>query len=142
MSILNPTIKASTLSVLMNENDSITCYVEINEESCNVTLRLEDDKARLAGFPADWKTWDEPIDPHSGNEYTYQDAENDATIESFVHEIESIDVYISRNIEKEIFNQLKQSLVKQFADEMFKDQLSSHQKELALAKIDLAVASL
>lgn len=140
MNLLNPTVSASTLSVLMSEKDSVTCYVELNDESCNLTLRLEDEKARLAGYPDAWKTWDENI--LGSGDQTYEDAENDGSIDSFVDEIEFFDAYVSRDTEKEIFTQLKKSLEKQFEDEMFKDQLTQAQKESALAKIDLAIASL
>ncbi len=100
MNLLNPTVSASTLSVLMSEKDSVTCFVELNDESCNLTLRFEDEKARLAGYPGAWKTWDENI--LGSEDQTYEDAENDGTIDSFVDEIESMDAYVSRNTEKEI----------------------------------------
>lgn len=131
---------ASTLSVLLSPKDSILCYLEINDESCNVSLRFEDDKARIAGYPVSWKIWDERIE--GNEEYSYEDAENDPSIESPINEIESITVYISRETEKNIFKKLKNSLKKQFEDEMFKDQLTDIQKEEAFNKIDQAIRSL
>ncbi len=140
--LLNPkSIKANTLSVVMSPTDSVSCYVEIDESSCNLTLRLEDESARLAGYPSLWRTWDEAIDGDLEGK-TYGEAEQDATIESFVDEIEAMDAYVSRETEKEIFSQLRKSLEKQFEDEMFKDQLTQAQKEEVLAKIDLAIKNL
>lgn len=139
MSLLKPKITASTLSVLLDPKNSVQAYVELDEESCNVTLRLEDEKARIAGYPQTWRTWDEVIE---GSENTYEDAEHDGSIDSIVDEIEAMDAYVSRETEKEIFMLLKKSLEKQFQDEMFKDQLTAAQKEEAIAKIDLAIRSL
>ena len=140
MSLLNPTVSATTLSVLLSATDSITCYVELDGESCNLTLRFDSDNARLAGYPDGWKTWDESIT--DGEELIYEDAEQDGSIDSFVDEIESIDAYVSRYTEKEIFNQLKKSLEKQFADEDLKDQLNAADKESVLEKLDTAIKNL
>lgn len=140
MSILNPTVSASTLSVVQNTTDSVTCYVELDGESCNLTLRLDDEAARLAGYPNSWRTWDELIP--GTEETTYEDAENDGSIDSFVDEIESMDAYVSRETEKEIFSQLKKALQKQFEDEDFKDRLTAKEQSEVLAKIDLAIKKL
>lgn len=139
--LINPnSISAKTLAVLMKPHDSITCFVEIDEESCNVTLRLEDDVAKIAGYPQTWRVWDESIPGDEEN--TYEDAENDPELESMFDEIVSIDAYVSRATEKEIFSQLKESLQKQFEDENFKDELTNSEKEEVFKKIDKAIAKL
>ena len=140
MSLISPNVTAFTLSVLLHENDSVFCYVILDNETCNLTLRLENDKARLAGYPNSWKTWDEKILGSEG--LTYQDAENDGSIDSFIDEIEAMDAYVSRETEAEIFKKLKESLKKQFEDEMFANQLTESQKQIALSKIDLAIKNL
>lgn len=140
MSLLNPDVSASTLSVVQNPEDSITCYLELGEESCNLTLRLEGEKARLAGYPQTWRTWDENI--VGEGETTYEDAEHDGSVDSFVDEIEAMDAYVSRETEKEIFAQLKKALQAQFEDVDFKDTLTPAQQESVLAKMDEAIKSL
>lgn len=132
-------VKAETLSVLKSPTDSITCYVELNEHSCNLTLRFDNEIARIAGYPHSWKIFDETID---GSDSTYENAENDASIESFVDEIEEIDMYVSRKTEKEILEQLKKSLKVQFEDEIFKDDLSAEQKEEVFLKMNKAIEKL
>lgn len=139
MSLLNPKISATTISVLMNPKGSSQAYIELDEESCNVTLRFEEEKARIAGYPQTWRVWDEVIE---GSENTYEDAEHDGSIDSIVDEIEAMDAYVSRDTEKEIFILLKKSLEKQFQDEMFKDYLTEDQKKEVLEKMDLAIRSL
>jgi hypothetical protein len=136
---LDPKVEAKTLSVVMNPQDSVTCYVQLDEESCNLTLRLEDDVAKLAGYPQSWTVWDEII---PGTSETYGEAEDDASIDSWVNEIESPDAYVSRKTENEILRQLIQSLKIQFLDEMFTDQLSSAQKESVFEKMNKAIQSL
>jgi hypothetical protein len=142
--LLNPKIKAETLSVLMSVSGSITCGVTLDcgegEEYSNVTLRFEDESARIAGYPQNWKTHDEPID--GNEEYTYGEAEEDGGIDDGDHEIEAIHHYVSRKTEQEILRQLKKSLEKQFQDEMFKDDLSKKDQQTALEKIDLAIKNL
>jgi hypothetical protein len=141
MSLISPTVKAQTLSVLQKPTDSITCYVELDSESCNLSLRFEDDEAKLAGYPETWRTWDEKISSND-SDVTYEDSENDGSLDSMIDEIESINSYISRKTEIQIFSLLKKSLVKQFEDEMFKDVLRKDEQEEVLAKIDLAISNL
>lgn len=139
--LLNPkSVIATTLSVLQNENDSILCFLDVDGNTCNVNLNFNHDDARLLGFPHLWKLHNESVD--GNDEFTYEDALTDSSIESIVHEMESIDVYVSKEMEINILQQLKASLLKQFNDEMFKDHLSSAQQEIAISKIDSACKKL
>lgn len=142
--LLNPSIKAQTLAVLMSPVGSITCGLTLDcgegEEYTNVTLRFEDEKVRIAGYPQHWKTWDEQIE--GNEEYTYGQAESDGSIDDGIHEMENLQFYVSQKTEQEILRQLKKSLEKQFKDEMFKDELSKKDQQIALEKIDLAIKDL
>lgn len=142
--LLKPTVKAEILSVLLSPVGSITCDVKIDcgegEHYQNVTLRFDGDQARIAGYPQEWKCWDDPIE---GNEdYTYGQAEDDGGIDDGSHEIDLIKVYISKKTEKKIFTQLKKCLEMQFEDEMFRGDLSKADQLIALEKIDLAIKDL
>ena len=135
---LNPSIKAVTLSVLLSPTDSVLCGVTLDEEYANVRLNLEDDQAKITMYPQNWAIYDENVIPHNYDSPTFEEAENDGSIEML--DMDEREAYVSRATEKEIFRQLKEALKKQFEDEMFKDRLTAKQKESALEKLDKAIA--
>jgi hypothetical protein len=93
------TVKAETLAVLTKPNGSITCSVKVGSEHINLTLRFDKgEEASLRGWPRDWAIHDD-------------DAED---------EVEDAVVHVSKEMEIEILQQLKKSLMKQFRDPMFK----------------------
>lgn len=134
---IDPIIEASTLSVLMSENDSITCGIELNAEYANVSLNLERESARILGYPIDWGVHDTNVVHGDSDSPTYEEV-----IEENGEEMDEMPVYVSKETEVEILTLLKKSLQKQFEDEMFKDELTDDQKEIALAKIDKAIGAL
>lgn len=133
-SLLNPRITARTLSVVLSPTDSVTCGVELNEEYANISLRLEDDVAKLAGFPQEWGVFDTHVDQYDGSSPRYEDVIDEMDLPG------DLSAYVSRDTEKEILKQIKGSIQKQFEDDMFKDQLDSKQKEQVLEKIEKALA--
>lgn len=133
---INPAVKAITLSVLLSPTDSITCGIYLDEEYCNVSLNLEQDVARLLGYDSKWAIYDENIEAYNSESPTFEEAEEDGSIEMF--EMDGRLAYVSRETEKEIFRQLAISLQAQFKDEMFKDRLTKAQQEESLSKIQQA----
>ena len=117
-------VKATILSVLMQDKDgklkSVTTFVEIKPkgkvaESANLTLRFDQGTAAtLCGYPIDWNTWDEP----------------------------DVDVFITKEIEREIFKQLEVSLQKQFKGPHAEDALSDTNKNLAITMLRKAINKL
>lgn len=136
MDILKPTVEAYTISVVQHPTDSVRCFLQLNEESINLTLRLENDTARLAGFPQSWKVWDEEIE--YGEEKQYHEID-DSELLDLLHEEAA---YVSQSTERKIFEQLKTSLKKQFEDPDFSDKLSKEEKESIFLKIDNAIKAL
>jgi hypothetical protein len=140
--LINPIgIKAKVLSVVKNATDPIVCYIEVNDESCNLTLNLDADTVTLGEYPAMWRAWSDFL---VGNDElaTYESAEIDGGLDSFVDEIEDIVAYVSRSVEKEIYIQLKKSLEVQFQDEGCLSRIKDNEKALILDKLTFTIKQL
>lgn len=137
MNKLNPSVKASTLSVLLKGFPSITCGVELNNEYINVSLNFDEDHARILGYDQTWGVHDLNIDQYDSESPTYKEL-----IEDNGEDVPEMPVYVSQETEAKILKQLKASLKKQFQDPMFKDTLTEAEKDEAISKIDKAISTL
>lgn len=132
------TIKASTLSVILKGSDSVHCYLEVNGESCNVSLRFDrGQRAIICGYPQDWYVHDVEVEQYNCESPVGREAyECDA--------LPSGAVYIDAVLEANILRKLKRCVSKQFMDPFWKDYSTpnARQKKSILAKIERAVQRL
>jgi hypothetical protein len=101
-------IKAQTLSVILPDSNSVHCYLEIDGESCNVTLRFDcGDKATVCGYPMSWGVHDVNVDYYNPESPTYAElVQCDGVID--------VPVYVSESVEKAILKKLRASVSRQF----------------------------
>lgn len=131
---MNKTIKATTLSVIMKDSETVHCYVRAHGEDCNLTLRFDRGaKAMLCGYPETWDIHDVNVDPYDSESPTGADLfECDA--------IRDGRTYISADDEREILKALKRSVARQFRDPMWAEYgVTKRRKEAILRKIQRAV---
>lgn len=130
-------IKAQTLAVVQNENDSITCGLYVGEEYTNITLRFDrGNKAVICGYPQPWLVHDVPVESFNSESPTGKELYSADGVD------DEQNVYISESDEEKILLQLKVSLEAQFNDDMFKDRLTKKQKQVVFKKMDNAIEAL
>lgn len=105
-------IKATTLSVILNDSKSVHCGLEVDGEYINITLRFDRDKPMLCGFPLDWGLHDDKEDEIS--RITYED---------------DFKVYISEYCEEKIIRQLKKCIERQFKSKDWKKRTTAKKKK-------------
>jgi hypothetical protein len=133
-------IKASTISVILPDSESVSCYLDVNGESCNVTLRFDrGSEALICGYPQRWAIHNEDANPYGDSEVTYADL-----VLADGEELDGYhDLYISAETEIQILSKLKRSIERQFCDFSWMDCRPSIKRQLEiLTKIHNAIEAL
>lgn len=110
-------IRASTMSVVMRDSKSVSCYVKIGKQDCNLTLRFDrDGVAMLCGYPMSWGVYNVNVDYYDYESPTYEELEIGEQLDAIEH-----DVYVSRTDEVKILKKLQKCLELQFNDPDWSD---------------------
>jgi hypothetical protein len=130
-------IKTSTLSVIMKSETSTHCYLELNGDSCNVTLRFDrGDTARICGYPQEWLLHDQ-TDPYDhDSDTTGADLFECDTIPEHVTQ------YVSKDLECSILQLLLKCVTKQFQDPSWSDSCDDATRQDVINKIENAIKAL
>lgn len=106
---LHRRVKAKTMSVILSDSMTTTVWVEVDGESCNLTLRFDrGNNAVLCGFPMSWNIHNVNVD--------YFDQDSPTAEECIEDGLELDGPYISKEVEQMIFKKLLQAVYKQFSD--------------------------
>ena len=126
-------LKASTLSVIMRGATSVHCYLEVNGESCNVSLRFDKGpKAMICGYPQPWIIHDVGVDAY--------DFESPTGAEMFEAEaIQDGVTYISAETETLILKKLKACVARQFRSKDWAESCPKREQIQILKKIERAI---
>lgn len=128
-------IKASTISVIHTDSTTTCCYLDVNGETCNVTLRFDrGDTAEICGYPMDWGVHDVNVDYYNCESPTYAEIEDSG--------MDMPETYISADIEKSILKKMRTSIVRQFKSKDWHDSCSKIRQTEIIKLIDNAISQL
>lgn len=126
-------IKASTISVLLRDSSSVSCFLKIGSESCNVSLRFDrDGAAKICGYPMSWGVYDCNLDYYDHDSPSYEELDEEGV---------QLDcpVYVSREVEIKILRKLQKDLEKQFSDPDWDDHCTDEYRTDVILQIENAI---
>jgi hypothetical protein len=132
----NHYIHAHTMSVIGGGENVKTAHVGVyivnadtaTSEYFTLTARWDQDpeNIRLCGYRNEFKLWNEPLDPYSDESETFE------VYLDYGGELDADDWYISKDIERTILEQIRNSVRNQFRSKLWVDYTSPEQRKQIL----------